>query len=182
MSIPADELVQSYFRRWQSPETRYSDLARLLAHLDGDRSHFACKAFKKAGEFLGIDDQEARRRIHHTVKHGYKGWAVPQIHRQMFGFVYVCSPDGYPNVLKVGFSTDLPARLASLSAEAGQCMSIISSSPGTMVHEAVAHREAANRRIFGEWFYADASGSFLLPPKLGPSPREILMALGRTAA
>lgn len=67
------------------------------------------------------------------------------------GSVYFAEADGF---VKIGYSTNVEARLRSLSTGAPFPVRLIGSHPGTQADEAALHRKFRDHRVSGEWFRA----------------------------
>lgn len=66
-------------------------------------------------------------------------------------YVYVIGGPGLPHV-KIGTSTNLPARLRQLQPGAPVRLSVLWSTPGGNRLEALVHIQLDAHRTYGEWF------------------------------
>lgn len=54
--------------------------------------------------------------------------------------------------IKIGFSTDVPARAASLTTGSAETLRLLGTIPGTQSDEQALHRTFQHLRVKGEWF------------------------------
>lgn len=68
---------------------------------------------------------------------------------ERLGFVYVCKLADH---VKIGFSTDVESRIASLQTSAPTPIHLLITFPSTQVIERELHKRFAAQRTKGEWF------------------------------
>jgi hypothetical protein len=77
--------------------------------------------------------------------------------------------------VKIGFSTDLIARRASLEASSGERLSVIRTFSGGRATERWLHKRYADHRTVGEWFTFCPSMMQVIPPDEIPvRPKKVI--------
>lgn len=69
------------------------------------------------------------------------------------GLVYFAKSGSAPEVVKIGFSTNLERRMRDLKAETGEDHELEAWFVGTQLDEAIAHLTLSRRRMRGDWFF-----------------------------
>ncbi|WP_051057037.1 GIY-YIG nuclease family protein [Bradyrhizobium yuanmingense] len=91
--------------------------------------------------------------------------APPKKPRSPSGFVYFIGQVENPDVVKIGFATDVAERLATLQTGSPFTLTLVASFPGTMKAEKLLHRQFASDCIRGEWFKFSSAIHALLKEK-----------------
>jgi hypothetical protein len=73
--------------------------------------------------------------------------------------------------VKIGFSTNLDARLAALETSSGERLSVLRTIPGGSSTERWLHKRYAPLRLMGEWFTFCPSMMEIIPPDEIPARR-----------
>lgn len=68
------------------------------------------------------------------------------------GWIYFIEAGGF---IKIGFTTNVPARLASIETSSPHSVTLLRQEPGTMRDEAAYHARFAAHRVRREWFALD---------------------------
>jgi hypothetical protein len=142
--------------------------ARLSGRMS-DFDHETRRGYTIACKLLGLGWDNTQRAIGAARTSGVEAaaavWApymsTPD-HRYV-ALVYVARYEVDRGIWKVGFTTDLPKRLKSLSRHNGGKIIAVSAVPGTMLDEWALHMDLG-RCIKPEWYPAEAIPSWLLGP------------------
>lgn len=193
--------VRDLAERLAPTDARVNYVATLLKPMlplaDGEGRN----AFYAAGRLLGCSPAFARTIVGAVARRGsaesWRAWRaqapgilpafeVPKLSEQAVGFVYFASPAAFPDVVKIGISTNLVRRLRDLEDETGEPHELVQWFVGTTLDEAVAQFAAAGRRISGKWFERGEGGGQIpgFIPRGETQMRELLgsdLVKGRAA-
>ncbi|MGW9332700.1 GIY-YIG nuclease family protein [Bosea sp. NPDC055594] len=121
---------------------------------------------------LGYDAAEADAAQRLSVN-GKPFFAAGPLEAWHIGHVYFARLNGYPHIVKVGFSRRVRDRLDDIESKCKHPLSVRQGElfVGTMADEHMRHRNWRSSRISGEWFFDPASSDRSLPPFLTPAQK-----------
>lgn len=133
----------------------------------GDDDQDERRTLMWACRLLGLPWGEVTKAINDCRRFGFEvsadAWAARMrpVDDRYVGFVYAAQAAGYPEVIKVGFSTQPEKRMKALSRRYGVKINLISCVPGTILHEWALHR-LLPYSVASEWYRARAVPVWLL--------------------
>ncbi|MFG1461770.1 GIY-YIG nuclease family protein [Xanthobacter sp. DSM 24535] len=172
-ALPAEDQMQALVDRITPTDARIDYVTDLLKPMLAIGEPDDRNAFYAAGRLLGCAPACARRIVRMVARRGSAAaeqvWRatgpgvmppliVPDLPPNSVGFVYFAKPATSPNVVKIGFSTNLARRVKDLHAETGEEHRIDAWFVGTPIDEAIAQFAHSKKRITGDWFFVDAEG------------------------
>lgn len=116
---------------------------------------------------LGLSWGEVHKAISDCRAFGYEVsadvWAARMrpVDGRYVGYVYSAMAEGYPQVAKVGFSTQPEKRMKALSRNHGVRINLVHAMPGTILHEWALH-QLIPFSVAPEWYRTHAVPAWLL--------------------
>ena len=133
----------------------------------GDDDQDERKTLMWSCRLLGLPWGEITKAINDCRRFGFDAaaavWAerMRPVDGRYVGHVYTAQADGYPEVVKVGFSTQPEKRVKALSRLHGVKIGLVSYTPGTILHEWALH-QLLRHSVAPEWYRAHAVPAWLL--------------------
>jgi len=139
-------------------------------------SYRSTAAYRVAGTIMGFSTAYFRHVVIKSMQlgglDGYLSWragfgagrlrAFP-LPRNSVGYVYEAAVDGFPNVVKIGFSGNPDRRMKKLKSITGLVHRVESVSVGFRVSEHGEHFRQRHRRISREYFLRSEAGDTAVP-------------------
>lgn len=150
----ARDQLRAFVERVERIEERLEYVLSALRPCRGISPGAMNRAFNLASAILGVE-YVVGKRILQLADAGRADLALPWVgplDAGLVGHVYWARSERFPNLVKIGFSTDVPKRIAVLSQKYRAPMEVVRTKEGTMLDEHAEHCRLAECRQFGEWF------------------------------